>query len=153
MMLGMDFLERFVGQAQLLHNTGAVVLDEDVVVGQHLEEQRLATLVAQVDRDRSLVGVPVDEVVRVDLGAAADPSARVADAGLLNLDHIGAVPGQRLGAGSSRLVLGHVEDSESVESWHRGVLPRRRNRAVKIFTIIEKRVGDLHRSLCPKAGK
>ena len=114
----MDCLERLVAEAQPFHHAGAVVLDEDVVAGEHLEEQFAAPLGAQIDGDGALVGIPVDEVVRVELAVVVDAAAGVADAGLLDLDHVGSVPGEGLSAGCACLVLSHVEDSESVECWH-----------------------------------
>ena len=115
---GIDLLHHLVGEVEPLHHSGAVVLDEDVVVRQHLEQQLAPARLAQVEGDAAFVAVPVDEVGRIEaVGAGA--SAGVANAGLLNLDHVGAEPGERLGAGGARLVLGHVEHAHSVQSWHR----------------------------------
>src|SRR5262249_32906867 len=39
----------------------------------------------------------------------------VADAGALDLDHVGAQPGEQLGAGRARLYVGEIENAHAVE--------------------------------------
>ena len=50
-------------------------------------------------------------------------SRRVADTGPLNLDHVGAEPGQQLRAGRPGLDVGKVENLDAFESFHRLPVP------------------------------
>ena len=66
-------------------------------------------------RDRALVVVEHREVEAVDIGDVAQLAARgVALAGLLDLDHVGAEPGEQLRAGRPRLDVREVEDADAV---------------------------------------
>ncbi len=87
-------------------------------MGQHLEQQVAALGFAQVDGHAALVAVPDDEVLGIFGGVTPHPAARIARARGLDLDHVGPQPGEGLGAGGARLVLGHVENSHTVESRH-----------------------------------
>ena len=73
--------------------------------------KRQAALGFEVDRDRFLVGVELEEIERV--GAAGRPGeggpAGLAAARVLDLDDLGAEPGERLGAGGPRLELRQIE--------------------------------------------
>ena len=56
------------------------------------------------------------EVERVDIGDVAQLAARhVAGAGALDLDHVGAEPGQQLRAGRAGLHVREVDDLDAVE--------------------------------------
>src|SRR6266478_1468025 len=56
------------------------------------------------------------EIVRIGVGAIAEsPAPRLAAMGLLHLDYVSPKPGQRLGAGRSRLELGEVEHLDLLE--------------------------------------
>jgi hypothetical protein len=62
-----------------------------------------------VERDRALVVVQHRKVKAVHIRNIAQLPARdVARAGPLDLDHIGAEPGEKLGAGRTRLHMGEV---------------------------------------------
>jgi hypothetical protein len=53
----------------------------------------------------------LQEVERIGIWVgAADAAAGIAGAGVFDLDHVRAQPGQRLGAGRTRFELGEVED-------------------------------------------
>ena len=57
------------------------------------------------------------EVEAVDIGDVAQLAARgVAFAGLLDLDHVGAEPGQQLRAGRARLDVREVENADAVSA-------------------------------------
>ena len=108
-----------VADVELLDDTGAVVLDEDIVLRRHRQQQLPALGRAEVERDAALVRVPDDEVLPVDVVAGGAAPPWVADAGLLHLHHVGAEPGEALRAGCARLVLRHVENPHSVKRRHR----------------------------------
>ena len=76
----------------------------------------------QVQRNAPLVGViteKVEGVTETALGVAPG----VAHTSLLDFHHIGAKPGEKLGAGRSRFILRQVENPQSIECGHRGLLP------------------------------
>ena len=106
-------------------------------MGQHLEQQVAALGFAQVDGDAALVAVPHHEVLGIFRGFSPDAAAGVAGAWRLDLHHVGAQPGERLGAGSARLVLGHVQNSQTVQSRH-GLSPC-------VFPT-DKHIGGQHRN-------
>ena len=111
--------ERFVVDAEPLHHPGTEILDEDVEFRHEAQEQRVARLAADVDRQAPLVGVPGAERrgVRFVAGPvrAAGP---VAAAGLLDLHDVGAQPGQSLRAGGTGLELRQVEDPHAIQCSH-----------------------------------
>ena len=79
-------------------------------------EDLLALGMLGVDRDRALVVVEHREIEAVRALHVAQLAARdVADARPLDLDHVGAEPGEQLRAGRARLHMGEVEDAHAVE--------------------------------------
>ena len=78
--------------------------------------QRQALRVLQIDGDRLLVGVEQQEIGIVRAGLAAERAAGIAAAGVFQLDHVGAEPGERLGAGRSCFELGEIEDLHPLET-------------------------------------
>ena len=73
-----------------------------------------AALGFEVDRDRLLVGVELEKIIRV----RPRPPGEVSPAGLaalwvLDLDDLGTEPGERFGAGGTRLELRQVEDTDT----------------------------------------
>src|SRR6202035_1436507 len=71
-----------------------------------------ALRVLGVERDRTLVVVEHGEIQAVDIRNVLQLTAGdVADAGALDLDHVGTEPGQQLGAGRSRLDVGEIENA------------------------------------------
>jgi hypothetical protein len=92
------------------------VLDQDIGLADHPPQERLALFALEVAGHAALVEVVVDEIVRIGVGAIAEsPAARLAAMRLLHLDDVGPKPGQRLGAGRSRLELGEVEHLDPME--------------------------------------
>src|SRR3546814_6914404 len=82
---------------------------------QHL----LALLGLGVERDRALVVVQHGEVEAVDIGDVAKLAAGgVADTRALDLDHVGAEPGQQLRAGRPGLHMGEIKDTDTFERFH-----------------------------------
>src|SRR6185436_14641755 len=66
--------------------------------------------------DAALVEIVINEVVRIGVGTIGHPpSSGLALIGLLDLDDVGAEPGQHLGTGRARLKLGEVEHLDSLE--------------------------------------
>ena len=54
------------------------------------------------------------EVEAVDIGDVAQLAARgIADAGALDLDHVGAEPGQQLGTGGAGLHVSEIQDTNA----------------------------------------
>src|SRR5262249_5440188 len=73
-----------------------------------------AARILQIHRGRAFVGIVLKEVERVLVGGgAADIAARIARAGIFDLDHVGAHPGERLAAGRTCFELGQVENLHS----------------------------------------
>ena len=95
--VGMDGTDHVVVDAQLLNDAGAVVLHEDVVVRRHLEQQLPPSRLAQIEHNTALVAVPVQEIRRVPVPLPSTPPG-VPVFGGLDLDDVGAHPGQRLRA-------------------------------------------------------
>ena len=87
--------EALVAQPQALHGALAVVLDDDVGVGQEAARDLLATRRLQVDNDAALVTVHHQEGSRFAADVGRQEAARiVAPRRLLDLDHVGAHVGK-----------------------------------------------------------
>jgi len=71
----------------------------------------------QIDDDAALVAVEQQKEIAVGriVRRRPQPPRPVAVRGPLDLDHIGAEPGQHLGAGRPRLVVGEVDDANAFE--------------------------------------
>ena len=106
--LVVDFLEHVIADAQLVHDAGAVVLDDDVGLLDHLEEELFALLGLQVQGDALLAAVDVGIVHAVVVLLRAHGAGIVALARHLDLDDVGAVVGQHhfivAGTGYLRIV-------------------------------------------------
>ena len=115
-MRGLIFLTDFVIEAEALDRPGRHVLDHDVGLLDHLLDDLEPLRRFQVDRYRLLVDVELVEVPRVVVGLArAQPAAGIAPPRILDLDHLGAEPGQHLGAGRARLELGEVDHLDALQ--------------------------------------
>ena len=83
-------------------------------------EHLLALRILGVEGDRALVVVQHREIEAVHIRNVAQLAARdVADAGPLHFDHVGAEPGEKLGAGGAGLHVGEIEDADAFQSLHR----------------------------------
>ena len=70
----------------------------------------------EFDRDRALVVIEHGEVERVRaLHIHQLTAGDIADAGALDLDHVGAEPCQQLGTSRTRLHMGEIENADTVE--------------------------------------
>ncbi len=106
--------DRLITEPQPLDRSGRHVLDHDVGLLRHVLDERQAALGFEVDGDRFLVGVEFEEIERVRAVGRPGEGGPTGLAALrvLDLDDLGAEPGERLGAGGSRLELGQVEDPD-----------------------------------------
>ena len=104
------------GQPHAVERAGGEVLNQHVAALDQLVEHALALRVLRIDRDRALVVVEHGEVERVRVRHVAQLAARdVANAGALDLDHVGAEPGKQLRAGRARLHMREVEDAHALQ--------------------------------------
>jgi len=138
---GVDGLQARVVQAVLLQPADLEVLHQDVAVGCHAANQRLAFGLGHVDRDRALVavarGVVGGLVGIVAVGVLQEGRAPVAGVitafGPLDLDHVSAQVGQDLGAPRPGQHARKVEYLDAcqrtlVACWHVGSFSSRRPR-------------------------
>src|SRR5581483_11561402 len=99
-----------------IERAGCKVLDEHITGLDQRVEDALALRMLAVDGDRALVVVEHREVERVSTLHVDELAARdVADARALDLDHIGAEPGEQLRAGRTRLHMREVENLHAGE--------------------------------------
>ena len=111
-----ELLDALPGEPHAIERAGREVLDQHVAGLDQALEDLHALLVLAVDGDRALVVVQHREIEAVHLGDVLQLAARdVADAGTLDLDHVGAEPGEQLRAGRARLHVREVEDLDAFE--------------------------------------
>src|SRR6266851_3328100 len=112
-----QLLDDVVAEPQALDRAGRHVLDRDVGLLQHLLDDLETARRFEVEGDRFLVGVELMEIPGIVVRPPGlKPAAGVAGLRVLDLDHLGAEPGERLGAGWTRLELGKVHDSDAFET-------------------------------------
>src|SRR4029077_743708 len=77
----------------------------------------LAFLGLEVEDGAALAAVEEQEEIAVGIGVVGvpQPPRAVAVRWALDLDDVGAEPGQHLGAGRARLVVGEIDDANTVE--------------------------------------
>ena len=100
--------DHVVADVELLDDPGAVVLDDDVELGNESEQEVAPVGGGQVDGHAPLVAVPVEEVVA---GHVVDTAGGVASSRGFDLDHVGPEPGQGLGGRRTCLVLRQVQNA------------------------------------------
>ena len=111
-----DFLDQLVIEAEALDRAGRHVLDRDIGLLQHFLDDIEPLRRFQIDRQRLLVDVELVEIPRVVVGlAGAQPAAGIAAPRVLDLDHLGAKPGQHLGRGRARLELGEIHHLDALQ--------------------------------------
>src|SRR5215468_9959810 len=104
------------GQAHAVERAGREILHQHVAVLDQPIEDLLALGMLGVDGDRALAAVEHGEIEAVGAFDVAQLAARdVADAGPLDLDHVGAHISEQLRAGRARLHVGEIEDAHAVE--------------------------------------
>ena len=111
--LVIDLLEHVIADTQLVHDAGAVVLDDDVSLLDHLEEELFALLRLQVQGDALLAAVDVGIVHAVVVLLRAHGAGVVALARHLDLDDVCAVVGEhhravRTGQNAGQVQNGHI---------------------------------------------
>ena len=116
-----DRADHVGAEAEPLDRAGGEVLAEHVGLLRHLLHQLDAARILQVDRDRLLVGVVLQEIIGVLARLSAGRAAGIAHLGVLHLHHLGAHPGQGFGAGRASLELGQVEDFHAGQAVFRAV--------------------------------
>ena len=111
-----ELVDMLEGQPHAVERAGREILHQHVAVLHQPVEDFLALGMLGVDGDRALVAVEHGEIEAVGALHVAQLAARdVADAGPLDLDHVGAHIGEQLGAGRPRLHVGEIEDAHAVE--------------------------------------
>src|SRR5712691_12362939 len=120
-----------ISEAETLDDAGAEVLQQHVGRPQQRAEHLAAAGVLEVERQAPFVAVEGEEEegVRVRPVLLAIPRD-ISLARLLDLDHVGAEPGQDLPTRRPRLVVGDVDDTDPRERPRHGLtslLQRRRH--------------------------
>src|SRR5262245_25388208 len=112
------------GETHAVERTRREILHQHVAVLDQPLEDLLALGMLGVDGDRALVAVEHGEIEAVGpLHVAQLAAGDVADAGPLDLDHVGAQVGEELRAGRTRLHVGEIEDAHAIERLA-GLAPR-----------------------------
>src|SRR5688572_4085215 len=113
--LRVELLNTFPGEAHAVERARREVLDQDIAVLHQRLDHRFALRALRVDGDRALVVVQHREIETVHVRDVAELPARdVAFARALDLDDVGAEPGEELRARRSRLDVREVEDADAV---------------------------------------
>ena len=111
-----ELVDVLPGQAHAVERAGREILHQHVADLDQLVEHPLAFRMLGIDRDRALVVIEHREIERVRALHVDQLAARdVAHARTLDLDHVGAEPGEQLRAGRARLHMREIEDAHAVE--------------------------------------
>ena len=114
--LRVEAMDLLPGEAHAVEHAGAEILHQHVAALDQRGEDFLALRVLGVERDRTLVVVQHGEIQAVHVGNVLQLATRdVADAGALDLDHVGAEPGQQLRAGRTRLNVGEIKNTNALK--------------------------------------
>ena len=107
--------QRGVAEPEPVHDTGAKALDQRVGAGRQAPQQRAAFRLLEVDAQAFLVAI--DELVEIAGVTRHRPHRAdiVAGAGVLDLDHLGAVIGEVLGGERAGQQTGEIEDAQAGE--------------------------------------
>ena len=106
------------GEAELGHDPGPVVLDDDVGFGDELQHQLPRPLRQEVDADGALAGVLLVEVAPDAVDLAAHEAGHVTLRGL-HLQDVGAEVGQHAGGEGARQHPGEVQDANACQGMAR----------------------------------
>ena len=113
---GVDPGEAVIAEVPALHRAGAKILDQDVGLRGEAADDLLAVGLAGVHGDRFLVAREHREPELLAVRFLLPPFAhRIALAGLLQLDHLGAEIGQQLAAERPGDELAHLQNPQIVE--------------------------------------
>src|SRR5258706_9302683 len=111
-----DALNLLPRKSHAIEHARAEIFHQHVAALDQCGQDFLALWILGVEGDRTLVVVEHGEVQAVDIWHILQLTARnIADARALDLDHIGAEPGQQLRAGRSRLDVGEIENANALE--------------------------------------
>ena len=99
-----------VVDSEAVLDIGAVVLDDHVGGFGEAQEDLARLGLLEVERERALVAVEVEEVAR--FASAGDALGRARGGGLFDLEHIRAPVAELAGGGGSGAGAGQVEDEE-----------------------------------------
>src|SRR6516165_357895 len=111
-----QLLDDIIAEAQSLNRAGRHVLDRDIGLFEQLFDDLEPARRFEVERDRFLIRVELVKIPWVVVGLpAAQPPAGIAQPRVLDLDHLAAEPGERLGAGRPRLELREIDDPHAFE--------------------------------------
>src|SRR6266851_3394586 len=111
-----DLAHDVVTKAEPLDDPGSKILDKDIALLHQPAQNGATLLMLEIGGDAALVGVEQHEVMRVDpLLVGRGAASLLALGRLLDLDHLGAEPGQGQGAGCPGLKLGQVHHSDAVQ--------------------------------------
>src|SRR5579875_546964 len=113
---GIDLSDLVVAEAEPLDDPGREIFDKDVGLLDQPADQRAPLFMLLIGGHAALVRVQQHEIVRIDaLFVGRGAAALLALGRLLDLDHIGPEPGQRLRAGGAGLELREIDDAHAVE--------------------------------------
>src|SRR3989441_3620735 len=112
-------LHGLVSEPQALHRAWPQILGDDVRLADEPPRDLLALVGFQIQHDAALVAVEQQEEVAVDVGPIAVPelSGPVTVRWTLDLDHVGAEPGQSLRARRTGLVVREVDDTDALQGF------------------------------------
>ncbi len=111
-----DALNLLPGKSHAIEHAGAEILHQHVAFLHQCGEDFLALGILGVERDRALVVVEHGEIQAVDIRLVLQLTARdIANAGTLDLDHVGAEPCQQLRASRSRLDVRKIENANALQ--------------------------------------
>src|SRR2546425_13107260 len=114
---GVDLLDRVIAEAEALDRAGRHVFDRDIGLFQERAYDLQPARRFEIQGQRLLVGVELVEIPGVVVGlAGAQAAARIAGRRVLDLDHLGAEPGQGFGAGRPRFELGDIHHLDAFET-------------------------------------
>ena len=115
---------------------GPHVAHEHVGLADQAEQGVEALRLLDVEADRALVAVEVDEFARhAGIAAALGHGAQQIAARRLDLDHVGAVVGQRAAADRPDHDRRHVDDADSVERAAHDLLPGLNSRSISPHSV------------------
>ena len=110
---GVDGADGFVVDAEAALDVGAVVFDDDVGAFGEAHEDVAGFGFLEVEAERALVAVEVEEVAR--FAVAGDAVGRALGGGLLDFEHVGAPVAELARGGGAGAGAGEVEDEEVFE--------------------------------------
>src|SRR5437764_10285753 len=118
-----DSRQRLVAKPEPVHDARAVILDEDVRVGNETAQDVGARLLLQVDDEALLVAVDAEEIVALARDKGRKLPRLVPEPRRLDLQHLGAEITEALGAKRPGQDAGQIDDPE----------PRERPRPCALF--------------------